>query len=253
MTMRLSHEQLEELLGAYALDAVDDDEAAAVELHLHDCPRCRAEVAEHREVAAVLANAGAPAPAGIWDRISADLEEPPPQLELGRVIPIGKGRSAVFLRVAGAAVAAAAVLIAVLGVEVGRLNHRVSELQRPLQAQGLEQSALAALVDPHAQRIELRSDHSAATAQVVILPNGQAFMVQSTLPVLPSNETYQLWGLVGGRTKISLGLLGNQPVTTEFRIDRSSVSMLAVTAEPAGGVVTTDKPAVVWSTLPTVS
>lgn len=32
------HDQFSELLGAYALDAVDPDEQAQIELHLRTCP-----------------------------------------------------------------------------------------------------------------------------------------------------------------------------------------------------------------------
>ncbi len=34
----MAHHEIEELLGAYALDAVDADEARLVEDHLADCP-----------------------------------------------------------------------------------------------------------------------------------------------------------------------------------------------------------------------
>ena len=46
MTGGLGHPEVQELLGAFALDALEPDEADAVDLHLRDCPRCRAEVAE---------------------------------------------------------------------------------------------------------------------------------------------------------------------------------------------------------------
>lgn len=51
----LTHEEVTELLGAYALDAVDEDERALVEEHLGLCARCRAEVQAHRETATLLA------------------------------------------------------------------------------------------------------------------------------------------------------------------------------------------------------
>ena len=51
----MTHDPIEELLGANALNAVDDDERAAVDAHLATCPRCRAEVDAHREVASHLA------------------------------------------------------------------------------------------------------------------------------------------------------------------------------------------------------
>src|SRR4051812_36552435 len=88
-------DEFTELLGAYALDAVDDDEREAIEAHLLSCPRCRAEVAEHREVAAFLSK-GAPAPDGVWDRIAAELSPPAPPLRMtfspdGDVDPLATG------------------------------------------------------------------------------------------------------------------------------------------------------------------
>ena len=44
MDRPLSHDAVVELLGAYALDAVDPTEAAAVEAHLGTCPGCRDEI-----------------------------------------------------------------------------------------------------------------------------------------------------------------------------------------------------------------
>src|ERR1700677_122801 len=76
MERMTSHEAIEELLGAYALDAVDPDEARQVELHLQTCPRCREEVRSHREVVGLLANAGQEAPAGLWDRVVAGIHDP---------------------------------------------------------------------------------------------------------------------------------------------------------------------------------
>src|SRR5687768_10822196 len=73
-TVGPNHGEIQELLGAYALDAVDAAESDAIELHLRDCPRCRAEVEEHREVAAMLAHTGTSAPSGVWDRIVASLD-----------------------------------------------------------------------------------------------------------------------------------------------------------------------------------
>ena len=257
MTVDLSHTEIEELLGAYALDAVPADEAEVVNRHLLDCPRCRAEVAEHRAVASLFAHPGSSAPAGLWERISTQLEEPPPAMALARVVPIGtrrrpgRGTRAVWATVALGAIAAG--IIGLLGVRVNHLDSRVAALQRPLDAAGIQEAALAALVDPRAQKVNLRSDRSSASVQAVVLPNGQAFVVRSSLPTLGVDQTYQLWGVVGGNTKVSLGLLGPQPSTTAFRVDPSKVSVLAVTAESAGGVAISDKPAVVWANLRVVA
>jgi anti-sigma factor RsiW len=69
-----SHEEVQELLGVYALDAVDPETAAVVERHLEGCVRCTTEVAQHHEVAGLLANSGGSSPAGIWDGIASQLD-----------------------------------------------------------------------------------------------------------------------------------------------------------------------------------
>ena len=53
---------IHKLSGAYALDALDDLERARFEQHLATCEDCRAEVAELRETAALLAETTATAP-----------------------------------------------------------------------------------------------------------------------------------------------------------------------------------------------
>src|SRR5439155_13786710 len=97
----LTHPEVAELLGAYALDAVDGEERELVELHLLDCPRCRAEVAEHRAVASFLASAGGRAPEAVWERIAGSLEEAPPRLELAPVVPLHGRRAGSLRRGAG--------------------------------------------------------------------------------------------------------------------------------------------------------
>jgi anti-sigma factor RsiW len=66
-----SHAEIQELLGAYALDAVDKETAALVEQHLTTCVRCSVEVSQHHEVAGLLANSGGASPASLWDGIAS--------------------------------------------------------------------------------------------------------------------------------------------------------------------------------------
>ena len=54
--------EVHNLTGAYALDALDDIERARFEQHLATCEDCRAEVAELRETAALLAETTAVTP-----------------------------------------------------------------------------------------------------------------------------------------------------------------------------------------------
>ncbi|MGD0392179.1 MAG: anti-sigma factor [Acidimicrobiales bacterium] len=74
------HQEIQELLGAYALDAVDAETAAMVERHLDECVRCSIEVAQHHEVAGLLGNSGGASPSELWDGIARRLDgsAPPP-------------------------------------------------------------------------------------------------------------------------------------------------------------------------------
>jgi anti-sigma factor RsiW len=284
------HSELQELLGAYALDAVEPDEAEMIERHLEVCPRCRTELTEHREVAALLGYAGATAPAGLWDRITASLEEPPPALRLSRtpveavtspqlpspapatpaplaqpsgpnmaalprrpeerteeslapVVPIGRGRKTVEMRMLIALASVAAVIVALLGVQLGRM-------QRPGSTTPTRAGVFQAAADtPGARLITLKSPDNADAVNAVVLPDGTSYLGKGKLPALPSNETYQLWGVVGA-DKISLGVPGRNAEYAAFTTP-SDVSALAITVEdnPAGVVTSSKTPVVAGSLL----
>lgn len=70
---QLSDAELDELLGAYALNAVDETERESVDRYLARSPRARAEVADHLLVAAALGSSPAESPMPLWDRISGQL------------------------------------------------------------------------------------------------------------------------------------------------------------------------------------
>jgi len=248
MERELSHDETAELLGAYALDAVDADEREAIERHLRECPRCRAEVADHRTVASFLGSAGGRAPDGLWDRIAGSLEETPPELRLAPVVPL-KERRSVSLRVGAAAAAVAAGVIAVLGAQVIHLNDEVDHMAAPERADtALLTAATHALADPRAQRVSLRSSDGRLSADAALLPDGTGFLVADGLPALSADRTYQLWALAGGQ-KISAGVLGARPRVVAFRYAAADLSGFAVTAERSGGVVATENTPVVLGTL----
>ena len=248
MERPLTHDEAAELLGAYALDAVGEDERAALERHLDACPRCRAEVADHATVASFLGSEGGPAPGGLWDRIAASLEEPPPEFRLARVVPL-RERRAVSVRVGAAVAAVAAGVIAVLGVQVVHLNHQVDRLgapQRPDTA--LLAAATRALADPHAQRVSMQSPDGRRSADIALTSDGTGFLVADDLPGLPADRTYQLWALAGGQT-ISAGVLGPRPHVVAFRYVPSGLAGFAITNEQAGGVSGTQRSPVVQGTV----
>lgn len=256
-----THEELQELLGVYALDALERDEADLVERHLEVCARCRAEVASHREVSGLLGYAGQEAPAGLWDRIVASTSETPPALQMpgraprifgaslgrvpagtgpGRVRPRGLSRSGGVLpprRLAWMAAAAAVLIVGVLGLQVVRLNDRVSAVNRTMTAAGPTMTTVRrALAEPGARKVSLMDPAGhVVEADAVILPGGSGYLYGTRLVPLPPSQTYQLWGVVGNQV-ISYGLLGSDPSVEPFRVG-AGLAGLAITAEEAGGVV----------------
>ncbi|MGH9056776.1 MAG: anti-sigma factor domain-containing protein [Acidimicrobiales bacterium] len=256
----LSHDQLRELLGAFALDAVDADEAAAVSAHLVSCPRCRQEVAEYQQAAAMLANSGEDAPAGVWDAIVSKIETAPIQTTataamLGRQaakpVTSRRIRPQVARRAGALVAAAAAAAIAVLGVQVAHLDHRLSQVTAASAGQNLSAAARVALLDPSARRIALTGAGPSAprVAEVVALRSGAGFWFNEGLPALASAKTYQLWAMVDGQA-ISVGVLGDHPQTVAFSLGSAATTdAFAVTVEPAGGSVSPTRPPVASTTI----
>ncbi len=258
MRTELRHHEIEELLGAYAIDAVEVDERDAVARHLPTCARCRAEVEEHREVAALLAHTGAAAPEGLWDRIASSLEDEPPELDLPpapflpRVVTEGSApvpaRRSWQTRAAGTVIAAAAAVIVVLGVQMVQQDERLDEMAEVLALDALERAYQAAEGTPGSEVVEMKSFDGASDTQAVITVDGRGYLRASGLPTLPEGRTYQLWGDTGAQ-RVSLGPLGADPEVVSFELSAGYVG-LAITEEAEPGVIVSDQPVLAYGQLP---
>jgi len=253
----ISHDDASELLGAYALDAVDGGERTDLEEHLATCPRCRTELDGLREAAGALGNSVEPPPEELWSRIAAQLgthdaedDELPPLRELTAPAPRrtpfrapSPGRTRRSRRnatlLAAVAVAASAVAV-VLGISLVHSQNDVTNLRQSAahqQAAAQRTPAEVALHTPGHRVVTLVNDAHVEMARFVIVPGGRGYLVSSSLPSLGGGQTYQLWGIVGA-TPISLGLLGMAPHGSTFTIAGAPLTAkLALTAEPSGGTV----------------
>ncbi len=244
MQDRINQEQsgeLDELLGAYALDAVSSEEARRVEDYLAVNPRAAAEVREHREVATMLAFTGMDAPEGLWSRIEQDLDSPAPAPgpELAKVLSMGEAPSKRrFASVAPWLMSAAAAII-VAFVAIG-VADRASAPIDPLVAAFDDADQ-----DRDSARATLVAEGSTFEALAVIDQDGHGFVKAGELPALSSDLTYQLWGVVdtGGAEPdvISLGIFGPNPELETFTTE-SAVVALAITIEEAPGVISNGNP-----------
>jgi anti-sigma-K factor RskA len=261
----------EALLGAYVLDAVDDVDRRRVERLLQTSPEARAEVERLNAAADQLADAaaaGASAPSELFGSLMAKVAAsasgagssthgaptPAPELEpmivprlhdAGPVVSIPGHPSAdtpsgvvSFERRAEArrsrtpwilSAAAVVVLFVVGAVVVGnRSDGGASD-----SVAAMEQMAAQAASMPGARTGELTDAGNTMAVQVVVDPDGHAFVMSGVLPPLDSGHTYQLWSAEGG-TMVSIGLLGSTPTMSVVGVD-PSVHELAITVEPIGG------------------
>jgi anti-sigma-K factor RskA len=211
-----------ELTAAYALDALDDDERRAFEEHLPGCARCREEVADLSQTAALLAHgapAATPRPA-LRDRILAEARRDGGAT--ATVIPFPR-RSGVVLGVAGAVTAAAAAIAIAFGVHSASLSRDLDDAQQ----------AVDVLADPAAREIPLEG----AKGRLVVNSEGSAALVVQGLRPAPKGKTYELWVIRDGAPRPA-GLFEGEDeddlVLLDERVDKDAT--VAATLERDGGV-----------------
>lgn len=277
--MTARHDGFSDVLGAYALDAVEPDEAREIEQHLRSCAVCAQEVAEHREVASLLVHGGSSAPEGIWDRIAAELSPPPPAMRLtfapiaepgaeqdadavhasagaGALADGGAPPDPVSLRehrrarsvpvkVFASALAVAACLLVAVGVVVVDQARRIDRMETALI------DARPAAPGGGAVDVRLTGTDGDLTAQAVVDRDGVGHLYAADLPAVPPGEVYQLWGKVDD-TLLSLGAFGSGSDVVTFQVDPErldGVQAFAVTRERSPGVVTSAQDAIVAGTV----
>lgn len=258
------HDQDErELLGAWALDALDEAEHEAVERALSRDPELRAEGRALREVAARLADAAAvPAPAELRAHVLGAISGIP-QEQPGRA---GGAEGPRHLSAAGPArdadapsgspagttaapsasadvvqlsqyrarrrerwIAAAVVLVAaavpsVLAVEQGRRAEQAEE-----RIVAVEQ----ALAEPGAELVS--GDVAGGGRAVAVVGAGAAVFAADGLAELSADEVYQLWVIgEGGAESAGVLVVDDGRASTELA-EVPPGAVLAMTVEPAGG------------------
>lgn len=250
--------ELVELLGAYALDAVDDSERAEIDEYLERSPRARAEVAEYLEVAAFLGGAPGEAPASIWTRIdsmlpaadsidddcSGPLPKSAPMLRHvdASVVSLTQRRSTKWW-LATLVAAAAAVAVVALGISNVRQDRLIKDYKSELAASRDGAQRINDLLAASGTKVaSLHNESGQPLARVILASTGEGYLVDSGLPRLNSDHTYQLWGVQNG-VVLSLGVMGNsnQPIALAAR---GSWSKLVLTEESSPGVVVSTQPAV---------
>lgn len=229
--------ELHTLTGAYAVDAVTEEEATAFERHLRGCPACRQEVRELREAAARLGAALATLPP---PRLrEATLTEVTRTRQWPPLVAVARQGGQVKKRIAlwGAAAAAAGALVFSL------VTTTTEPGADPAQQQLA--SVNAVLTAPDASTA--KGPGPRTTTVVTSRSRGKVVVLAGDLPPLAPGKTYQVW-LLGAGGVHSAGLLApdgphrTRPLLADLP---GGIDRVGITAEPAGGSPSPTVPAVV--------
>lgn len=215
-----------DLLAAYLLDAVDDDERLLFEEHLLGCADCERELAELGDTVTALASSVPVAPPPrlredllrqvAQDRASAGQGTPPPD-QLAAQRERRSSRRLVLL--AGAAAAVAAIMALVFGPFLG--------------SDAMTTQTIAAAAD--AERFEVTVGDATATIIVSRTLNKAAIETSDMAPA-PDGQAYQLWLAQADGTLTDAGLM---PQTDDpamvLSSDLGEAVAVGITMEPSGG------------------
>ncbi len=239
--MTTAHPDLHTLTGAYALNALDDDERAAFEAHLPDCDTCRGEVEGFLLTAAMLGSAVAEQPpahlkGAILDTVARTRQEPPSAAptapwRVAEPTPSSRGpaRRAWMDRLLMPAAAVMAIVVAGLSIVVGNLNRRLDEV-----VPSNEVAAVVAAEDLQTWDAELPEG---GTARIVYsATRGEGWFVADGLGAVEAGRAYELW-LIDDEGPSPAGLFDatDGVAAHSFTGDMTGVAAMAVTVEPASG------------------
>jgi len=176
---------LHDLTAAYALDALDAEDARRYEQHLARCERCRDELASLSDAAGSLAYA-TEAPMPSPDLRARILQQARSERE--NVVPL---RPRWLAPVAATAAVAACAAIA-LGIWALSLSDKLDRRNQALSAQ---QRINAVLTDPNGNRKRFAGDRGT----LVVSTSGDAVLIMRSLAAARPGRTYEAW-VASGKT-----------------------------------------------------
>ena len=223
----MESQHVTDLISAYALGCLDEDEAGQVERHLAECHSCRAEAESYRRVSAQMALAG-------------PLVTPPPELRarlLARIAPAPEPLPRPSPRLS-------------LWQQVAAFSQRIAPVWTPVSLLLIVGLLVANVVlwragspspaEVNLASVEMTGTEQAPTARGVLSAAGPiGVLVVYDLPPLDVSQQYQLWLIQDGqRTNggvFSVDQTGFAQLQVEAPQPLLKYSAFGVTVEPAGG------------------
>ncbi|PRY59662.1 anti-sigma factor [Glycomyces artemisiae] len=232
------------LIGAWAVDALDDDERAEVEHHLGECESCAQEAAELREA--------------VWRLSDVTIADPPPRLRARVLTEVARTRQEApeppaaeprtarprlrrhrgmpRLRLALAAGALAAVMAVVGGIVTWSVM-RDTEPSRSDQIAAVLESGDAAIGS-------IAADGGGKVSVVYSEQLDKAVVVLAGLAAIGEERSYQIW-MVDPEGQVSAGVMDPGDRSATMLVEGlGDAELIGVTQEPAGGSETPTLPLV---------
>ncbi len=220
---------VDDLIGAYALDAVDLRERALVEEHLEQCERCRVDLRELTEAAVLLSNGYEVAPpADVRTRLmdviaEQELDRAPLDEPSYAPSPVSTSSGSGSRALWGLA---AAGLLAVGGWGIWQgVSDDLSPIDQVIQA-----------TDARSFETEYEGDTVTVVSSASL---DRAVLITEDLPELADDEVYQAWWINSEEQILSAGVLdnggGDAAGEVELEGDPAEVAAFALSVEPVGG------------------
>jgi hypothetical protein len=231
----ISHDYFEELIPLYAINALEEDESKEVASHLINCAECNSLLDSYRGAVAALSYSSEPPNETLWYEIQNQINAEAGVKKVHVMRPLNRVRW-IARSIAAFVVLVGILTISLLSIQVSNLDHKVAVLSEKATSGQISSAAQSALLNANAKRIALFSSGT-QVGEIVILPDGTAFLFNSGLKAVSREDTYQLWAIVNNNA-VSLGLLGNNPKVVAMSVDPNvKIAEFAITKEKAGGVV----------------
>ena len=227
------HGTYEELLGAYALNALGEDENALMDTHLESCKACQADLSSLLETLVEIAPQNPNYDSEpLWAKIEAAISQA--TTRDGKVIPLRRRSQIHFPRIS---TAAASVVIIAAFVATGSSLYNSNSKANVVTSISKLQGQIIATIEkaPGHRNVQLISTDGKYHISLVISSTGLGYITSSNLPTLSSAKTYQLWG-IKKTGMVSIGILGPAGKEAQFLIPKNAnFAELAISLEPSGG------------------
>ena len=261
---------VEELLSAYALDALEEDEAAQAEAHLEVCPGCRQVLAELQHATALLGQSVGPQPppVSLLAQVMAALDQVSGPAPAPAKAAAPSGSKIRLIRLALPLAASVAVALFAISLVVNlRVSNQVDRLERDNSAlndrlaqsstedsriqETLTQVQVASylMAAPGTQTVSLHPMRGAIASQGVLLVSSdgnRAILMVTDMEQHGPASVYQVWlirngQLVGaGEVQVNSAGWGSaflRPPESVFRFDRVGLTV----DKEAGSIASSDE------------